>query len=93
MITSEFNKTYQTQIGDTVYTITSECDENETEDILDALVRLIKRDIGRQVPREQATLRISNTTKLRKVFIYELINFRFFYIIEASTVLEVTIQQ
>ena len=46
MITSEFNKTYRTQIGDTVYTITSECDEDTTEDILDALVRLIKRDIA-----------------------------------------------
>ena len=46
MITSEFNTTYQTKIGDTVYTITSECDEDATEDILDALVRLIKRDIA-----------------------------------------------
>jgi len=46
MITSEFSKTYETQIGDTVYTIESWCDEDTSEDILDALVRLIKRDIA-----------------------------------------------
>ena len=46
MITSEFNTTYETKIGDTVYEITSECPEDTTEDILDVLVRLIKRDIA-----------------------------------------------
>lgn len=46
MLTSEFNTTYQTKICDTVYTITSECPEDTTDDILDALVRLIKRDIA-----------------------------------------------
>ncbi len=46
MLKSEFNHTYETAIGDTVYTITSECPEDTTEDILDALVRLIKRDIA-----------------------------------------------
>lgn len=46
MLTSEFSKTYQTQIGATIYTIASECPEDTTEDILDALVRLIKRDVA-----------------------------------------------
>lgn len=46
MLTSEFNKTYESKIRDTVYTITSECTEDAAEDILDALVRLIKRDIA-----------------------------------------------
>ncbi|MGI6404033.1 MAG: hypothetical protein ACOX0K_07485 [Oscillospiraceae bacterium] len=45
MLTSEFSKTYETQIGNTVYTITSECPEDTKEDMLDALVRLMKRDI------------------------------------------------
>ena len=45
MLTSEFKKTYETKIGETVYEITSECPEDTTEDILDVLVRLIKRDI------------------------------------------------
>jgi hypothetical protein len=46
MLTSEFKTTYETKIGDTVYTITSECPEDTTDDILDALVRLIKRDVA-----------------------------------------------
>ena len=46
MLTSEFKTIYETKIGDTVYTITSECPEDTTDDILDALVRLIKRDIA-----------------------------------------------
>jgi len=46
MITSEFKKTYETKIGDTVYEITSECPEDTKDDILDVLVRLIKRDIA-----------------------------------------------
>lgn len=45
MLTSEFSKTYETKIGDTVYTITSECPEDTKDDILDALVRLMKREI------------------------------------------------
>jgi len=46
MLTSEFKTTYETKIGDTVYTITSECPEHTTDDTLDALVRLIKRNIA-----------------------------------------------
>lgn len=45
MLTSEFSKTYETKIGNTIYTITSECPEDTKEDMLDALVRLMKRDI------------------------------------------------
>ena len=39
-------RSYETKIGDTVFEITSECPEDTTDDILDALVRLIKRDIA-----------------------------------------------
>ena len=46
MLISEFNKAYQIQIGDTAYDIESTCAEDTTEDILDALVRLMKRDIA-----------------------------------------------
>jgi hypothetical protein len=46
MLTSEFKITYETKIGDTLCTITSECPEDTREDILDVLVRLIKRDIA-----------------------------------------------
>jgi len=46
MLTSEFSITYETKIGNTIYSITSECPEGTTDDILDALVRLIKRDIS-----------------------------------------------
>jgi len=46
MLTSEYKKTYETKIGGTVYTITSECPEDTTDDILDALVRLIKKDVA-----------------------------------------------
>ncbi len=45
MLTSEFSKTYEAKIGNTLFTITSECPEDTKEDMLDALVRLIKRDI------------------------------------------------
>ena len=46
MFISERSNTYEEKIGGTVYEITSECPEDTCEDILDALVRLIKRDIA-----------------------------------------------
>jgi len=48
MITSEFNKTYRTQIGDTVYTITSECDEDTTEDIRNVMLHIMKCSTDRE---------------------------------------------
>jgi hypothetical protein len=46
MLTSEFHKTYEREVGKTVVTVVSECDEDTREDIIDALIRLIKRDIA-----------------------------------------------
>lgn len=46
MFTSEFCATHEYTTGGTVVTITSECPEDATDDMLDALVRLIKRDIN-----------------------------------------------
>jgi hypothetical protein len=46
MLTSEFHTVYDQKIGDTTVTIESECPDDTKEDILDALLRLIKRDIS-----------------------------------------------
>jgi len=46
MLIKEYENTYDEKIGDTIYSITSECDEDTKEDILEAIVRLIKRDIA-----------------------------------------------
>lgn len=45
MIIAERSKIYDEKIGSTVDTITSECSPDADEDIIDALTRLICRDL------------------------------------------------
>lgn len=45
MLKLEISKTYEQIIGDTLFTIESECPEDSSVDMLDALVTLMKREL------------------------------------------------
>ena len=46
MCKTKFHHTSETTIGDTVVTIESCCPYDSTDDILDALIRLMKRNVA-----------------------------------------------
>lgn len=53
MIVPEFQGSCQTTVGDTIVTIESHCPDDCKESILDALARLMKRDVAGVVADEE----------------------------------------